>query len=325
MDFIFHCSSFTLFKVLYDEKWIISQPYLRIHLIKLLISAFIQITSCSLFSFCGVFFNFVGVSFSLWGKQIWGVLLYHALSLFILNFLYHFLLMLIYNRSFLKCLTFLCYLFTFRNEAPEILGGLCGCGPCQLGSFTAAWWDRYPNFFLGGGGVISQRHYQCILSLEPFSISPKTFKSPARKHHHWSETVWEAGESVSIHVGLSLSPPFHERPFSLPFCTPGKLSPSTCVQNKPPALNCGWGGELLGALGWGSGPGGTAPRPSICSVCCALALSWSTWCGLEAPTNQGRSPALLEVIVCQGEVIMNAEITMFKGERDDLDENSGAR
>lgn len=26
------------------------------------------------------------------------------------------------------------------------------------------------------------------------------------------------------------------------------LSPSTCVQNEPAALNCGWGGELLGVL-----------------------------------------------------------------------------
>lgn len=41
--------------------------------------------------------------------------------------------------------------------------------------------------------------------------------------------------------------------------------------------------------------------------------------------NQERSPALLEVTVCQGEMIMNTEIIMFKGERDDLDKNSAAR
>ena len=46
---------------------------------------------------------------------------------------------------------------------------------------------------------------------------------------------------------------------------------------------------------------------------------------MKAPVNQERSPALSEVIVCQREMIMNIEIIMFKGERDDLDKNSGAR
>ena len=231
--------------------------------------------------------------------------------------------MLIYNRSFLKCLTFLCYLFTFKNEAPEILGGLCGCGPCQLGSFTAAWWDRCPDFFFFFFGVISQCQYQCILSLEPFSFSPKIFKFPVQKYHHWSETMWEAGESVSMHVGLSLWPPFQEQPFPLLFPTPGKLSPLTCIQNKPPELWLGRGvacGYLDEAVDLGALP------LSLSFVLCAVSLHCHGVPGgdLKAPVNQERSPALSEVIVCQREMIMNIEI-MFKGERDDLDKNSGAR
>lgn len=176
---------FPLF-VLDSEKYgIFFQLFLITCITKLLTSAFMQIiskiTSCSFYPFCSIPFILWLTCFLSLSEEnkflefccIFCIVVIHSEFLFSC-FVYVDLSTII--EALLKCLTFLCYLFIFKNEAPKILGGFVWEWVLSVSQPHCRVIGQVSWHFLCG---ICQCHCLYGISLEPFSFSKTVSKSPA--------------------------------------------------------------------------------------------------------------------------------------------------